>query len=151
MQIRRTAARMSIDMTPMIDIVFQLLIFFILTLQISPREGDLAIHMPIGEAKGAMTARLPLHVVLLAGEDGALAEIRLNDSKLENVDSLGAAIKGILRSDPSAATTTEAVLHCDSDLAYEHTMAVVTAVSGTREADGAITPLVRRVRFERPH
>ena len=150
MRTGRSAARLSIDMTPMIDIVFQLLIFFILTLQISPPEGGLAIHMPNRTSEGAVTARLPLHVVLIAGKDGALAEVRLNDRRLESIDALGAAVRGILGDDSAAAQSAEAVLHCDANLAYQHTMAAVTAVSGTRGDDGAITPLVGRVRFAPP-
>ena len=39
--------KISIDMTPMIDIVFQLLSFFIFTLKISAQEGDFMIKMPL--------------------------------------------------------------------------------------------------------
>ena len=42
----RSTAAVAIDMTPMIDIVFQLLVFFILTLQITAVEGDFNVRMP---------------------------------------------------------------------------------------------------------
>ena len=37
------------QMAPMIDIVFQLLIFFMLTLKIVEPEGDFSINMPLGK------------------------------------------------------------------------------------------------------
>ena len=40
----------EMDITPMIDIVFLLLIFFMLTLKILAPEGDFNINMPIGQA-----------------------------------------------------------------------------------------------------
>lgn len=44
-------------MTPMIDVVFQLLIFFMLTLKIVTQEWNFDIHMPLGEASGAVGRR----------------------------------------------------------------------------------------------
>ena len=45
------AEKINIDMTPMIDVVFQLLIFFMLTLKIKADEGDFSINMPLGETQ----------------------------------------------------------------------------------------------------
>ena len=39
--------KIELQMTPMIDIVFQLLIFFIFSLRISAQEGDFNISMPL--------------------------------------------------------------------------------------------------------
>ncbi len=36
-----------LQMTPMIDIVFQLLVFFIMTFKIVSQEGDFHIKMPV--------------------------------------------------------------------------------------------------------
>ena len=40
-------AKVEQNMTPMIDIVFQLLTFFIMTLKIATQEGDFNIKMPL--------------------------------------------------------------------------------------------------------
>ena len=37
----------KLDMTPMIDVVFQLMIFFMLTLKIVTEEGNFDINMPL--------------------------------------------------------------------------------------------------------
>ncbi len=48
MKIRNThrPEKIELQMTPMIDIVFQLLIFFIMTFKIVEVEGDFNIKMP---------------------------------------------------------------------------------------------------------
>ena len=45
--------KIPIDMTPMIDIVFQLLTFFCMTLRVSEAEGDFNIKMPLAAPKAA--------------------------------------------------------------------------------------------------
>ncbi|MEZ6121857.1 MAG: biopolymer transporter ExbD [Planctomycetaceae bacterium] len=42
-------AKIAVDMSAMIDVVFQLLIFFMLTLKIVEPEGDFDINMPLGQ------------------------------------------------------------------------------------------------------
>ena len=44
---RRAGEEIELQMTPMIDIVFQLLIFFIMTFKIIAPEGDFNIKMPL--------------------------------------------------------------------------------------------------------
>ncbi|MDG2388247.1 MAG: biopolymer transporter ExbD [Planctomycetaceae bacterium] len=52
MKIRGTKSTEKIEpqMAPMIDVVFQLLIFFMLTLKIIEPEGDFTVNMPIGQS-----------------------------------------------------------------------------------------------------
>ena len=51
------AAKVPIDMTPMIDIVFQLLTFFVMTLKIATSEGDFNIKMPRAALQRMMLRR----------------------------------------------------------------------------------------------
>ena len=48
MRIRHVSApqKIELQMTPMIDIVFQLLVFFVMTFKIAAMEGDFNIKMP---------------------------------------------------------------------------------------------------------
>lgn len=52
MKFRGSKANEKIEaqMAPMIDVVFQLLIFFMLTLKIVEPEGDFTVNMPIGQS-----------------------------------------------------------------------------------------------------
>jgi biopolymer transport protein ExbD len=129
-------AGVKLDMTPMIDIVFQLLIFFVMTLRIATQEGDLAMQLPIEGTRTGAAAALPLRVALFADEQGRLQAIELN----------GRAVK-LVGNDPALAAATEAHLACDEALAYEHTIAAVTAVTGTLLPSGEIHPLAGKVRF----
>ena len=44
--------KVAIDMTPMIDVVFQLMSFFMCTLKVVAPEGDFDIRMPLGAEIG---------------------------------------------------------------------------------------------------
>ena len=60
MKIRHTTSsgqdKIELQMTPMIDIVFQLLIFFIMTFKIVAQEGDFNINMPQASPQSAPPA-----------------------------------------------------------------------------------------------
>jgi len=49
----KLVSKIDINMTPMIDVVFQLLTFFMLTLKSVVVEGDFNIRMPLGASAGA--------------------------------------------------------------------------------------------------
>jgi len=144
------SAGVSIDMTPMIDIVFQLLAFFIFTLRIVSQEGDLSMKMPasIGPGQASMTALPPLKIDLTAAADGSLREIRLNGQAIQDMRSLRARIEELIGGSPPIAAELEADLHCDAGLAYQHAIAAVTAISGRRDPSGHIQPLIQKVRFK---
>ena len=143
-------ADVSIDMTPMIDIVFQLLAFFIFTLRIVSLEGDLSIQMPQRPAPRAasLTAALPLKVELIAAADGSLARILLNGQDVADMAALRGRVVELAGGDAARAQELEADLHCDEGLAYQHAVAAVTALSGRRDAAGRIEPLIRKVRLK---
>lgn len=49
----RLPDKVLIDMTPLIDIVFQLLTFFVMTLKVASLEGDFNIKMPLANGNEA--------------------------------------------------------------------------------------------------
>ena len=88
MKIRHTGTRsdekIDINMTPMIDAVFQLLIFFMLTLKILEQEGNFDINMPVSGVPGEAVQDLAIKVFLQSNPDGTLAQIRLGGKPLGN-------------------------------------------------------------------
>jgi len=140
----------NIDMTPLIDIVFQLLAFFIFTLRIISQEGDLAIQMPLERGPSVQPVAFlpPLQINLTAKADGSLAEIRLNNQRVADMPALRARIVELIGGSNQVAAELEADLHCDEGLAYQHTLAAVTAISGRRNSSGRIEPLLHKVRFK---
>ena len=81
--------RYGIDMTPLIDVVFLLLIFFMLTFAIQGQ--GLAISLPQGAETEEKKTIKDLIVKINQNES-----IRLNDEKIE-VDSLGDALEEKLK------------------------------------------------------
>src|ERR1700752_4196269 len=74
--------KIPIDMTPMIDIVFQLLSFFCMTLRVASAEGDFNIKMPsVASRPGTPDSNQvpPLKVRMRADASGNLVELMLNE------------------------------------------------------------------------
>ena len=77
---RKPPDKIPIDMTPMIDIVFQLLTFFCMTLRISTAEGDFNIAMPAYARPGNPVENLPpIHIHLKANEAGECTRVVMAD------------------------------------------------------------------------
>ena len=81
-------SKVEIPMAPMIDIVFQLLIFFMLNLKIVSPEGNFNINMPIGAPSAAAAEQnLPdIKVGLRSDRDGNLTQLTLGSKNLGNDD-----------------------------------------------------------------
>lgn len=149
--------KIELQMTPMIDIVFQLLVFFIMTFKIVSLEGDFNIKMPLAAESEQMPDDMPpippIRVRLAAGPDGEIAGIRMGERQLNSFNELHLAIRGIVGDGggpaAGAADGFEVELDCDYDLRYEHVIQAVTAVSGYI-ADGTIVPLIERIKFAPP-
>ncbi|MFM7930669.1 MAG: ExbD/TolR family protein, partial [Pirellula sp.] len=72
----RSNEKVEMQLTSMIDIIFLLLIFFVMTFKIAAQEGDFNIRMPIGGGSGAAdTTDLPSKLRLRSNTDGELVDI----------------------------------------------------------------------------
>ena len=74
----------SLNMHSLIDIVFLLLVFFVMTLNIVDVEGDFAVRMPIQGESPTIDLELPLQLRLYADENGDLKSMTLNQLELGN-------------------------------------------------------------------
>ncbi|MFV1963929.1 MAG: ExbD/TolR family protein [Pirellulaceae bacterium] len=151
--------KIELQMTPMIDIVFQLLIFFIMTFKIVAMEGDFNIKMPLAApAAGAPSdiAMPPIKVRLQADAQGRLAAIVFNDESLRGANPMeGLRLKiidliGDDRGPGSIQNEVEVELDCDYGLHYEHVIDAITAVSGYLRDDGMVEKLVEKIKFASP-
>lgn len=148
-------------MTPMIDIVFQLLAFFIFTLKIVEQEGDFNIKMPLAAPQAGVpddNQVPPIKIRLRATTDGSCAAIVMN----ANDDGTGGIPFGSngwteLRQhvaatvgDGSQAASAEVTIDADYNLDYENVIKCITAVSGERSPDGHITKLIEKIKFAPP-
>ncbi len=146
--------KIAIDMTPMIDCVFQLITFFMLTIKTVIPEGDFDIRMPLGASAGAAPEDPPVivRVKMTAGPTGELANITMNGSGVGDFEALRQKIIGIVgvNTGPGGAENTEVELDCDYRLTYINVVKAITAVSGMPQADGTIVELVKKIKFTPP-
>ncbi|WP_425615063.1 ExbD/TolR family protein [Anatilimnocola sp. NA78] len=152
---KKASDKIAIDMTPMIDIVFQLLTFFVMTLKIATAEGDFQIRMPLAVVDGPTRPELlpPILVRLQSNESGECTRVQLAETEFsgsdrwERVHQRLAAIVG----EGSLRDTAEVELQCDPQLKYEHAIAAITAISGRLDPrSGETIKLIEKIKFSPP-
>jgi biopolymer transport protein ExbD len=161
MKIRRgppTLDKIELQMTPMIDIVFQLNIFFLLTFKIILPEGDFNIRMPSAASARAVdpSESLPMTVVMKAGPGGVLADLQIDRRSLGTGDDAFARLRQYVREQvnlaaggPGTAPDQEVELDCDYDLQYHYVIRAMDAVTGYIE-NNQRHKLVERIKFTPP-
>lgn len=158
--------KVELNMTSMIDIVFQLLIFFIMTFKIVVQEGDFSIRMPADTSAGAASDSfdLPLTIELSAYTqddlDGKISKIvaKKGSSQVSptggfpSPEDLHEYVDEQYFQDPELPAEPEAVLKIDPRLKYSEVIKIVTAISGKRDPDDPtnIITLFEKIRFQRP-
>jgi biopolymer transport protein ExbD len=144
----------EMQLTSMIDVIFLLLIFFIMTFKISAQEGDFNVKMPIGGGQGAMdTTNIPIKLRLRANGDGELTDIVVDDSRSFGNDfaKLRAFILQLTggNAPPDPDEGPEVEIDLDYNLRYEYVISAITAITGQRQGD-RIERLVERIKFAAP-
>jgi biopolymer transport protein ExbD len=146
--------KIDLNMTPMIDVVFQLLAFFLFSFKIAAQEGDFNIRMPLaGPGTPDVEQQLPIKVRLTADADGNLAGIQMADRPLADFAALHKEVMSIVGNDagPNAqSASAEAELDCDFNLKYKYVIAAVTAISGYIAPSGHIVKLIQKIKFSPP-
>jgi len=161
MKFRNITARdekIEIPMAPMIDVVFQLLIFFILTLKIIEPEGDFKINMPIGAPvqQNQDIAPPELRVRLVAAADGSLSQLQFAGRNLGNDETAfqrlnNEILRYIGRPDNPLMKDVEVEIDADYNLNYRYTMRAVSACSGRVDRkSGQIVRYVKKIKFAAP-
>jgi biopolymer transport protein ExbD len=159
MRIRHTnhEEKIELQMVPMIDIVFQMLVFFIMTFKIVLQEGDFNIRMPSEAASQAveMSETLPWTLVMRAGPSGELADLQLSGRSFGNGPDAFLQLRSYVRSqlevDGGAAIASEQEVEIDADyeLNYLYVVRAITAVTGYVEG-GQQHNLIERIKFTPP-
>jgi biopolymer transport protein ExbD len=110
-------------MTPMIDVVFLLLCFFVTTQLFAQWETEIDITLPTART-GQLPQRLPGEIIINLHEDGRIV---VNGRTLEN-DALGAMLVQVARLFPGQPV----LLRADQSTDYKH---VIRVLDLCREAD----------------
>jgi len=151
---KRTNDKAELQLTSMIDVIFLLLIFFVMTFKIAAQEGDFSVKMPIGGTGGNPDSTdLPIKLRLRANEGGELTDIIVNDSLSFGND--WTKLRGYIlertggNSPPTPDAGPEVEIDLDYNLRYESVIRAITAVTGQRQGD-EIKRLVERIKFAPP-
>ena len=148
----------KINMTAMIDIVFQLLVFFIMTFKVVAMEGDFNIKMPLAsESADSLDEELPdlITVRLDAGENGNISSITVDDSEILREATMFSDLTSIVEErlaaegDPERTSETEVEFDIAYNLKYSYTVKAIAAVSGKVLPGGeGIKTLIKKVKFK---
>jgi biopolymer transport protein ExbD len=155
MKIRHTEhrAETALQMTPMIDVVFQLIAFFMFTFRISLPEGDFNVRMPAQAGMSAEPSDSPvIKVRLRAGADRELSGVQLGDVAIAGDDPFGELRQRIhgMVDDSAGPGSAEQEVEIDSDynLKYRYVIDAMTAITGYVDpATGESHKLIDKVRF----
>jgi biopolymer transport protein ExbD len=146
--------KIETQMAPMIDVVFQLLIFFMLTLKIVEPEGDFSINMPIG-APSEPTNELPLpdlKVRMLSDDNGNLTDLQFGTRSLgtapdcfrrltnEIIKVTGNPLPGDVPNEQQVE------IDADYNLRYEYGIACIGACTGQIQ-DGKMIRYIEKIKF----
>lgn len=158
MKIRKSVAgttdKVEMQMTPMIDIVFQLLVFFVMSFKIVEVEGDFNIKMPAAApSAGPPQDTFAMTVRLEADNQGRLAGIQLGGKRLTSFQALHLEIRSLIGDDRgpgSFAETAEVELDIDYNLKYQYVVHAITAISGYVDEQGNVVKLIEKLKFAPP-
>jgi len=134
-------AKVDIQMTPMLDMIFQLLIFFILTFKPVVDEGQFDVTM--SNVPGEKAAAAPstesqaldtevaepkptIPIAVTSTADGRMAGIMFGERPMSGVAELQQSLLELVGDTPDEF---EVALEVDDRLKYEYVMQVINAVS----------------------
>jgi len=151
---RKEAQKNELNMTSMIDIVFLLLIFFVMTFKIVEMEGDFSIRMPLASENTGQVdpTDLPLKLRLRADNDGTLTGMSLNEINLgTDFDQLRANVVGLVGTSAPLPGEDGPEIEIDTDyhLRYGFVIQAITAVSGYKDGD-QVVKLIEKIKFAKP-
>ena len=154
------SVKIETQMAPMIDVVFLLLIFFMLTLKVIEPEGDFNINMPLGSPAPSDPddPKLPdIKVRLIANEDGSLRQLLLGERSLGNgasaFDELNRRIGSLISGSSGSPFSEDIEVEIDADfnLNYEHTVRAFSACTGRiDEATGQLIRYIEKIKLAPP-
>jgi biopolymer transport protein ExbD len=141
----------EMNMTPMIDVVFNLLVFFIMTFKIAAMEGDFSVTMPKGGSASASSTDLPIVVSVLADEKGHAASIKFNNEDLGNsFKALSDRVIEFVGTGPEREQmrmNSEVEFDFSPSLRYKDAVNAITAVTGYVGDDKELVKLIEKIKF----
>ena len=143
MKKKPTAAEVEIQVTPMLDMAFQLLTFFIMTFNPAPSEGQFSMNLlpaspqakpgeAISDANAPADPNVPatlrtMTTTIQATGDGSIGKVSIGDVEVDGLEQLKAQLQTILGD--KSLPFEQALIQADPDLKYEELVKVIDIFS----------------------
>jgi len=130
-QIRRSSVASTLSLTPLIDVVFLLLIFFLVTSEFEEEERRLDIVLPTATSAVPMTSK-PREVVVDIDPNGVLY---LSGQRTE-LDELHRLLRIAVANNPTNQTV---VIRADRSTSFQPVVSVMDVCNQTGVSDYSVT------------
>ncbi len=130
-QIKRSSAAGTLSLTPLIDVVFLLLIFFLVTSRFDEEERRLPIELPIATSATPMTQR-PREVMVDIDREGSFYV----NGKALSPEELEETLRRAVASNP---TNQMVVIRADAGVSFQPVVSVMDMCNRTGVAEYTTT------------
>jgi len=150
-------SKVEIPMAPMIDIVFQLLIFFMLNLKMIAPEGDFNVNLPLSPNPGGDIEPPQIKVSLHSDRDGNLTQLTIGNNNLGNdnaaFERLNQEILKIIGRPGNPLTKdVEVELDADYECQYKYVVKAISSCTGRLDRQtNQVARYVEKIKFAPAH
>jgi len=132
----------DIDMTPMIDVVFQLIIFFMVASSFVEQAKVYKVSVPKAETPQTISTEEAMKVAVTADGTVAPSEARDEADKFERLEDLVERLKLYKREQEAKSKEAVVVIEGDKDAKYQRIIQVWNAVknAGIRQVSFQVEP-----------
>lgn len=130
-KIKRSSIASTLSLTPLIDVVFLLLIFFLVTSEFDEEEQRLDIVLPSATSAVPMTSK-PREIVIDVNAEGTVF-LRGQETSLDELDRL---LRIAVTSNPTNQTV---VIRADRDSTFQPVVSVMDICNKTGVSDYSVT------------
>ena len=130
-EIKRSSVAGTLSLTPLIDVVFLLLIFFLVTSEFEEEERRIDIVLPTATSAVPMTGK-PREIVIDVDEQGAI----YLGGQPTDFDDLEKLLKAAVAKNP---TNQSAVIRADRSTAFQPVVTVMDICNQTGITDYSVT------------
>jgi biopolymer transport protein ExbD len=130
-QIKRSTVAETLSLTPLIDVVFLLLIFFLVTSEFEEEERRLNIVLPSATSASPMTGK-PREIVIDIDAEGQI----FLSGQVTNIDELEQLLIVAVAKNPTNQT---AVIRADRDTPFQPVVSVMDVCNRSGVTDYSVT------------